>query len=260
MKRVYEAMLEALARHDRVAVATVVNAEGSTPRSKGAKMVVTPDGSHQFSVGGGLFESIVIEDARQAIVNGQSLLKKYSFNEEGQYAIGAVCGGIAEVLIEVIENQADLLIIGGGHVGQALAKAASLLDFRITVVDDRADFSTALDLGPGIKTMHTSPDFSDIPATGPNAFICIVSKGYASDELALRQVIRRPSKYIGMIGSRKKINRVYDNMEKDGFERTLFEKVHAPIGIEIFSDTPEEIAVSILAQMIQVKNRGRHGS
>lgn len=260
MKRIYEVVLDALAHHDRVAVATVTKAEGSTPRAQGAKMVVTPDGSHQFSIGGGLFESMVTEDARKAIATGQNVLKKYSFNEEGQYAIGAVCGGIAEVLIEVIENQSDLLIIGGGHVGQALAKAASLLDFRITVIDDRADFSTALDLGPNIKTIHTAPDFSGIPSTGPNAFICIVSKGYASDELALRQVLRRPSKYIGMIGSRKKIMRVYDNMEKDGFERTLFEKVHAPIGIEIFSDTPEEIAVSILAQMIQIKNCGRHES
>ncbi len=255
MRRVYRDIVEALERHERMALATVVRAEGSTPRTEGAKMLVFPDGHAMYSVGGGLFESIVIQDALGVLATGRSLLKTYSFNQQGQFAIGAVCGGIVEVLIEMIESSPRLIIVGGGHIGQALARLASLLDFQITLIDDREEYSTALDIDKRIQVIHTDPDYSAIPEPTPNTYVCLVSKGYVTDEAALRRIIRSPARYIGMIGSRKKVRTVYDNMQRDGFEGGLFERMHAPIGLDIHSETPEEIAVSILAEIIRVKNQ-----
>lgn len=254
MTKFYQDVVTYLNRYGQLAVATIVRAEGSTPRTAGAKMLIFPDGTFQYTVGGGLFESIVIQDALGVMNTRETLLKKYSFNQEGKYAIGAVCGGTVEVMIEMITASPNLYIIGGGHVGQALARLASQLDFNITLIDDREDYARTLFPHERIRVIHTPPDYSAIPELTENSFICLVSKGYVSDEAALRQIIRKPVRYIGMIGSRKKIHTVYENMQKDGFETGLFEKIHAPIGLDIHSETPEEIAVSILAEIIKFKN------
>lgn len=254
MKKFYEDILESFGRFQKIAVATVVSASGSTPRAAGAKMLIFPDGHSRHTVGGGIFEALVIRDALDVLETGQAVLNTYSFNPDGQYATGAVCGGKVEVLIEVIKNSPHLVVIGGGHVGQALIRGASFMDFNITLIDDRKEFAVLPELNSKIKLIHTPPDYSAIPAITEDTYICLVSKGYPSDEAALRRVIRSPAKYIGMIGSRKKIQTVYANLEKDGFDKALFERVHAPIGIDIRADSPEEIAVSILAEIIRVKN------
>jgi xanthine dehydrogenase accessory factor len=254
VKRFYEDILDAFGRYAKIAVATVVNASGSTPRGVGAKMMIFPDGSYRYSVGGGKFESLVIQDALQVLETGNPSVKTYSFNPEGQYAIGAVCGGKAEVLIEMITNSPDLFVVGGGHVGQALIRAVSALDFNVTLIDDRLEFAQLRESNPKIKLIHTPPDYSGIPEATPDTYICIVTKGYITDEAALRQVIKGPAKYIGMIGSRKKIQTVYANLERDGFDRSLFARIHAPIGDDINADSSEEIAISILAEIIRFKN------
>ncbi|MBL7959065.1 XdhC family protein [bacterium] len=255
MKQVYKDILESLDRYEKIAVVTIINANGSTPRKEGAKMLVFPDQSFLHSVGGGIFESIVIQDALGVLRDGKTIIKKYSFNQEGKYATGAICGGQVEVMIEMITNTPDLLIVGGGHVGKALAKAASLLDFTITIVDDRKEYTAGDDPGLKINWIHTPPDFSAIPMITENTYICLVSKGCPTDEAALRRVIGSPAKYIGMIGSKKKVQTVYKNMQADGFDPSLFERIHAPIGIDIGGDSPDEIAVSILAEIISIKNK-----
>lgn len=260
MRRVYEDVVRALQRYERVAVATVVRAEGSTPRAQGAKMLILPDGSYSHSVGGGLFESMVVQDAQNAMASGKSVWKKYSLNQEGQFAIGAICGGLVEVFIEVIESDPELYIVGGGHVGQALAHAALLLGFRITIFDDRPEYSTQLQCGDGIRCILVASDYSDIPEPRPNTYICLVSKGFVTDESALRRVIGFDVRYIGMIGSRRKVKTIMDHLEKDGIDRSRLDFVHAPIGVDIGSDSPQEIAISILAEIIRVKNKGSHGT
>lgn len=254
MKSFYNTLLRVLDEHPAVAIATITEASGSTPRTAGTKMIISPDGQSWFSVGGGIFEAKVIEDAIEAIQTGATITKSYSFNPDGKFAIGAVCGGKADVLIEPIRNTANLFIIGGGHVGQALASAASLLDFNITIIDDRPEF--AVIRNPSVKghAIH-SADFSAIPDPTPDTYICLVSKGFTSDETALRRVIHSPAKYIGMIGSRRKIQTVYDHLIADGIDRALLTRIHAPIGEPIFSKSPEEIAISILAQIIRVRNQ-----
>lgn len=254
MTKFYQELVTGLNRFGYLAVASIVRAEGSTPRTAGAKMLIFPDGTFQYTVGGGLFESKVIQDALSVLHTRETLLKKYSFNQEGQYAVGAVCGGIVEVMIEMIMASPSLYIIGGGHVGQALARLASQLDFNITLIDDREEYARISFPHDRIRVIHTPPDYSAIPEPNDNSFICLVSKGYISDEAALRQIIRKSVRYIGMIGSRKKIHTVFQNMQNDGFEKSLFDKIHAPIGLDIHSETPEEIAVSILAEIIRFKN------
>ena len=257
MKQIFRDILESLERYERIAIATIVSAKGSTPRTAGAKMLIFPDGSFRHTVGGGVFESMVISDAAGVLNDGTTIIKTYSFNEQGKYATGAVCGGTVEVMIEMITNAPHLLIIGGGHVGQALAKAAIALDFNITIVDDRKEYTEAPDKETKIKKIHTPSDYSGIPEITENTYVCLVSKGYPTDEAALRRVITSPAKYIGMIGSKKKIQTVYRNMQTDGINPSLFDRVHAPIGLNIGADSPEEIAISILAEIISLKNQNK---
>lgn len=255
MKQIFKDLLESLDRYGKVAVVTIVKAQGSTPRAAGAKMLVFPDGTFRHTVGGGIFESLVIQDALAVLSNHVTTIKTYSFNQEGKYATGAVCGGQADVMFEVITNVPQLLVVGGGHVGRALSRAASVLDFNVTIADDRIEFAGPDPNDLNIRHIQTAPDYHDLPPITENTYVCLVTKGYVTDEAALRQVLRSPAKYIGMIGSRKKIQTVYKNLEKDGFETALFERVHAPIGIDIGADSPEEIAVSILAEIIRIKNQ-----
>jgi xanthine dehydrogenase accessory factor len=255
MKQIYKDLLESLDQYGKVALATVVKAQGSTPRTAGAKMLIFPDGTFRHTVGGGIFESLVIKDALEVLQNGKPVIKEYSFNLEGKNAIGAICGGYAEVLIEMITNTPELLIVGGGHVGNALARIASLLDFKITVLDDREDYVQLYQNDPHITGIKVGSDYSSLPTITENTFICLVTKGCPTDALALKQVIKSPAKYIGMIGSQKKVNTVYQNLKESGFDPSLFERVHAPIGINIGADSPEEIAISILAEIITIRNR-----
>lgn len=256
MTAFYEKLVKDLVRHGALVVASVIQTSGSTPRAEGAKMIVYPDGSFSDTVGGGVFESLVIQDALLVYETRKSVVKRYSFNESGTDAIGAVCGGIAEVYLELVEKRPELIIVGGGHVGRALARVAALLEFDIVVVDDREAFVNPADYSSGVRVRHSKPDYSDLPPVTENSYVALVSKGYPSDEAALRHVIRSSARYIGMIGSRKKIKTVFGNLKNDGFDEKLFDRVHAPIGIDVGSDTPEEIAISILAEIIRIKNSG----
>ncbi len=256
MQKFYADLIRSLHQHGRVAVATVIHAQGSVPRMAGAKMLVFPDRSFLYSVGGGIFEATVVGDALGVLQSGQPLTKKYSFNEDGQFAIGAVCGGMAEVMIEMVQAAPKLIVIGGGHVGKCVVRMALMLGYDITLIDDRPEFATWPDDSDSVRTIHTPPDYSAIPDPDESTFVCLISKGYASDEAALRRLIRKPARYIGMIGSRKKIQRIYENMKKDGFDEKLFARIHAPIGLDIQADSPEEIAVAIMAEIIRVKNAG----
>jgi xanthine dehydrogenase accessory factor len=257
----WQGIATALEARRPVIAATVVRDSGSVPRRTGAKMLVYSDGRARGSVGGGLFESLVIRDALAALGCGRSVTRAYSFNPEGAgpTAFGAVCGGRAEVFLEVIMPPDRLLIVGGGHCGRALARMASLMDFRIVVVDDRAEYARPEDFAfPNIeRVLHLPADFEGLPVPDETTYVALVSKGFVTDEAALRRVLDTPAPYIGMIGSRRKCKVVFDNLLADGIPEEQLARVHAPIGIEIHAETPEEIAVSILAELIQVRARKR---
>lgn len=246
-----------LQQHGRLVVCLVTRAQGSVPRKAGARMAVLPDGRTQGTVGGGLFESLVTADALTALANGDSVVKKYDFREKGATpeAFGAVCGGWAELFLEVVSVPDQLLIVGGGHCGRALARAAALLgDFQVTLADDRAEQAEEGELPGGVARVRLAPDLSDLPAhVGPRTFVALVSRGAATDELALRRVIDSPSPYIGMMGSRRKVRIVLDSLKAEGIGEERLAHVHAPLGLAIGAETPAQIAVSILAQIIAVR-------
>jgi xanthine dehydrogenase accessory factor len=240
-----------------VVVATVVRESGSVPRRTGAKMIVHPDRSTRGSIGGGLFELIVIRDAIAAMNGGASVTRSYSFNPKltDDDAFGAVCGGRADVFLEVIMPPDRLLIVGGGHCGRALAKIASAMDFSIVVADDREEYANPEDFqfANVEQVLHLSAEFEGLPEPDERTYVALVSKGFTTDASALRRVIDSPAAYIGMIGSRKKRDAVYDGLRGEGITDAALARVKNPIGLDIGAETPEEIAISILAEIIAVR-------
>ncbi len=261
--RLWHEVSSAHAARRAIVVATVVRDSGSVPRRSGAKMLVFADGSTLGTVGGGIFEQRVIRDALKALERNSSETRGYSFKPgisesvSSDETFGAVCGGRLELFLEVVMPANRLLIVGGGHCGRALAQAASLLDFSIVLVDDRADFSAREKYDfPGIESvLHLPADFSGLPEPDAQTFVVLISKGFITDTAALRRVIHSPAAYIGMIGSAQKRDVVFEKLRDEGVDSKLLARVHAPIGLEIGAESPAEIAVSILAEIIKEKAR-----
>jgi xanthine dehydrogenase accessory factor len=260
----WHTIAEEVAARRALVVATVVKEQGSVPRRTGAKMLLLADGSFHGSVGGGLFESLVLKDAQEALQSGASHTKTYSFNPKGAnpQAFGAVCGGRAEVFLEVVMPPDRLLIVGGGHCGRALAEAASHLDFDIVIADDRAEYATVerFPFSRVSQVLHLPESYAGLPVPDENTYVVLISQGFITDEAALRRVLPVRVPYLGMIGSVRKREVVYDNLRKDGIEEEALARIHAPIGVEIGAETPEEIAISILAEVIHVRAKRRRGA
>lgn len=246
-----------------VVIATIVRDSGSVPRATGARMLVYSDHRTLGTVGGGLFEALVARDAMEVLKAGRSETRTYSFNPEGTTpdAFGAVCGGRVDIFFDVALPPERLVIVGGGHCGRALAEAASRLDFSIVVADDRAEFARPEDFEfPRVESvLHLPPDFSGLPHADGRTYVALVSKGYVTDEAALRRVIDSPAAYIGMIGSRRKRDIVFARLRADGVSEEALERVRSPIGMDIGADSPQEIAIAILAEIIAVRKGAEGG-
>lgn len=235
-------------------LATIVRTEGASPRKAGAKMLVHPDGKISGSIGGGNFENLVIEDCLGLLQsNTYYLLKKYSFVKGGAGATGMSCGGEAEVFMEVYGSPKKLIIFGGGHIGRDLAKLASGSEFQITVIDDRSDILNTYD--QSVTTIQTDSKYVDnLPALDKNCYVVIVTRSHIIDQSILARVINEICAYIGMIGSKAKVANVLKNLQQSGVDKKLLDQVHAPIGLDIKGEGPYEIAISIMAEIIAVKN------
>lgn len=255
----YRQVLDLLRHHEALAVATVVRTRGSVPRHAGAKMIVLPDGSTLGTIGGGRFEALVAEQALALLrEGGEPVLRAYPFRPEGPGAFGAVCGGEAEVFVEVIRRPPRLLVVGGGHCAVALARAASLLDFRIWVIEDREEFARP-ERFEGCRVervVYAGEGFADLPPTEDSDFVVLVSRGHLTDRAALERLLERPLRYLGMIGSRRRVETVFRDLRERGASAGALQRVHAPIGVEIGAESPEEIAVSILAEIIRIRRLG----
>ncbi len=243
----------------RLVVCTVIRSQGSVPRRTGARMVVLPNGERYGTVGGGLFEALAQDEALAVLATGKSGSKTYDFRETGASpdAFGAVCGGTAELFFEVATLPERLLIVGGGHCGRALARAAALLSrFEVVLADARLlPEGEEEPLPSSVMQIQLQSDYSDLAARADaTTFVALVSQGAETDERALREVIAGPARYIGMMGSRKKVRTVFDHLRRDGVTDAQLACVSAPIGLEIGAETPAEIAVSILAQIIAARN------
>jgi len=257
VRDVLEAFVDELRAGRRAALATIVRASGSTPRRLAARMLVRGDGSSVGTIGGGAFEAMVIADASELLSQPEPVptLKRYTFTEHGEHALGMACGGTAEVLLEVASRGARLVIFGAGHVGLALARLAATVGFAPELIDDRAEFcdaARAAALGP-VWPCDTEY-LSGVPAIDPHCYVAVVTRCHRTDRLALKRVVGHPLRYLGLIGSRRKKAVIFEALVKeDGVSAAELERVRCPIGLPIGGETPEEIAVSIVAELLQVK-------
>lgn len=255
---IFAAIGEALTRGEEVALVTITASNGSTPQRVGAKMLVYADGRTVGTIGGGCYEHDALGRAREAIRTRKAVTAKYDLNDDFAEETGLVCGGQMEVFIEPLEAPPSLYVFGAGHVGYYLARVASDAGFEVHVIDDRAAFanrerfpfasSVVVDDIPGWLTATSLP---------ASAYAVVVTRGHRNDLETLQALAPRDLRYLGLIGSRAKVARIYDQLLGEG--RATIEqlsRVHAPIGLDIGAVTPQEIAVSIAAELVAVR-RGR---
>jgi xanthine dehydrogenase accessory factor len=233
---------------------TVVRANGSTPQRAGAKMLVFPDGRTLGTIGGGCYENDAFWKAREAIATGKPALVHYELNDDFAQENGLVCGGQMDVHIDPLEPTPHLYIVGAGHVGWHLGRIAPDAGFRVHVVDDREKFANSERFPNAEEVIADSiPDWlhrAEIPAS---AFVVVVTRGHTHDLDAMRALAARDVKYLGLIGSRAKVRRIYDMLLAEGMPPECLERVRAPIGFDIGAVTPAEIAISIMAELVAVR-------
>ena len=255
--QIFQDLPSLLSRYGRLALATVVSAVGSTPRNASARMLVLPDGTTRGTIGGGKFESLVIADARRLLVSrGLPFTKEYAFVPDGDNSFGAVCGGTATVMLEVLERAPRLLVVGAGHCGRALSRAAAFTGWEVTVADERKELLDPAAFPPGTALVAVAGDYSDLPHPAPEDAVAIVSRGHVTDGLAFRRLRGVPVAYLGMIGSKAKRKALFDELRAEGVTEEELARVHNPIGLPIGAESPEEIAISIVAELILVRRRG----
>jgi len=242
----------------RGALATIVHTNGSIPSYESSRMLVREDGTIAGTVGGGCVEADVWAAAKEVIRTEQPRKMTFNLNHEASYDAGLICGGTLEIFVEPILPQPMLYLFGGGHVATAVARIAHQAGFAIGIVDDRNTFANA-ERFPMAAEIHISYEeaFAKIH---PNAstYMVIVTRGHKDDMRVLDWAVATPARYIGMIGSRRKVVSVYKALEKEGHSLEKFERVHAPVGLEIGALTPEEIAVSITAELIAVRRNAEN--
>ena len=241
----------------RGALATIVHTNGSIPSYESSRMLVREDGSIAGTIGGGCVEADVWAAAKEVMHKESPRKMVFKLNNEASYDNGLICGGTLEVFVEPILPQPILYIFGGGHVSMALAKTASAAGFGIVVVDDREQFANAQRF-PMAQEILTSYDKAFTSVT-PNAssYLVIVTRGHRDDMRVLAWAVRTQARYIGMIGSKRKVLSTYKALEADGFRPEEFEQVYAPMGLEIGALSPEEIAVSITAELVAVRRNAQ---
>ncbi len=257
MDPVSEAIVDALQNNKPAALATVVKTRGASPRNPGAKMVIFPDGTIAGSVGGGEMEHRVISAGQEALRDGQPryLDMNLSRDERGDPLI---CGGEMEIFVEPLLVAPTLVIVGAGHIGAAVSELGKFLGFRTIVLDDRADLLTPEHL-PFADERRAGGYVDQLAELEINSqtYIVIVTRAHTLDAPVLRSLAGKPAAYIGMLGSKRRVITVMETLRKEGIDQAALERVHAPIGIEIQAETPQEIAVSIMAEIIQERRKAK---
>jgi xanthine dehydrogenase accessory factor len=256
-QEVLSALVQALRRGEEAALVTIVSAHGSTPQRVGAKMLVFADGRTIGTIGGGCYENDALWKAREALQTRKPQLIRYDLTDDFAEESGLICGGQMQVYIEPLEPAPQLYIIGAGHVGQHLARMAGPAGFRTHVLDDREKFANRERFPDADEIVVESiPDWLHRADLSSNAYVVVVTRGHRHDLDALRALAPRDLRYVGLIGSKAKVKRIYDALLAEAMPLECLSRVHAPIGLDIGAVTPEEIAISILAELIAVR-RGK---
>jgi xanthine dehydrogenase accessory factor len=251
-------LLAARERREACVLATVAATRGSVPREAGAKALIYPDGRISGTVGGGKFESLVVADALTTLEAKAPLLKTYPLHEKDAASFGAICGGEVTVLMEPQVVKEALVIVGAGHCGQALCRLARQCGWQVTVIDDRRDLLDGCDAHERINA-PAPPFIAARPWRAEDALV-MVSRNFEIDREALAAVLARPGAgYVGMIGSERKVRRVFDDLRGRGVSEEQLARVFAPIGLDVGADSPAEIAVSVVAEILRVIRGGSGG-
>jgi xanthine dehydrogenase accessory factor len=254
VREVFEAALRAEESGLPAALVTVVSTEGSTPQKAGAKMVVYADGRIVGTIGGGCVEAEMTWRARQVIETRRAEVASYDLTPDQAGEDGLVCGGRMQVFIEPIEGTPTLCLFGAGHVAQPLARMAKAVGFRVEVADDRVKFANSARFPEADAIVVDSfPEAAARMTLGRNSYAVVVTRGHKGDGEALRVVLGRELRFVGLLGSRPKMVHIFADLEEQGVPAAELARVHCPLGVEIGATSPEEIAVSILAEMIAVR-------
>ena len=253
---IYHALSELEKTNESAALCTVVKSEGSTPRHVGSKMLVYADGRFIGTVGGGDLEHRVTDEAWIAISEGTARTLKYSMVDPSRGDPG-VCGGTVEVFVEPILPPAMVVVIGAGHVGKAVVHLAKWLGFRVAVCDDRAEFCTP-EATPGADAYYPVEmgALTDHLKINRHTYIVITSRGSGVDVLGMPSLLESSASYIGVIGSKRRWLATVKGLKEKGIPDEKIARVHSPMGLELNAETPEEIAVSIMAEILMVKGGG----
>ncbi len=248
---IYEEIVKLRQSGRRGAVATIVNVRGSIPSFKTAKMLVRDDGSIAGTIGGGCVEADVWQAAREVMESERPRTLTFDLNNDPKYDTGLVCGGTLEVFVEPVLPPAELYIFGAGHVAAALYRVARIAGFDVTVVDDREAYANRERFPEAQQVI--AEDFEKAAAQlkpSESSYIVVVTRGHRDDMRVLRWAVQTPARYVGMIGSKRKTITIFKELQQEGIPAKLFERVHAPVGLDIGAITPEEIAVAITAELI----------
>ena len=251
---IYEQIVELRRQGRRGAVATIVNVRGSIPSFRTAKMLVRDDGSIAGTIGGGCVEAEVWQAAREVMESEKPRTLTFDLNQDPKYDTGLVCGGTLEVFVEPVLPPALLYVFGAGHVARSLCHTATPAGFDVIVTDDRSSYATP-ERFPAAREVHALEFDEAMKKFDPNesSYIVIVTRGHRDDLRILRWAVQTRSRYVGMIGSKRKVIGIFNTLREEGLPARLFERVHAPIGLDIGASTPEEIAVAITAELIAVR-------
>lgn len=256
MKDIHDEIVKTRSEGDVAALATVVSTKGATPRAEGSKMFVRSDGSILGSVGGGCLEADVWKACMSAIEEQKCRLLEFDLTGREETSQGLICGGTMQIFVEPIVPIPTVYLFGAGHIGYAVSRIAKMTGFRVVVIDDRPAHANA-EKFPDAEEFHVE-DLAQAAtklAINKYSYIVIACRSHLEDQEVLAEVLKTKAGYIGMIGSKKKIRTVFDNLKNEGFKQEDLDRVHAPIGLPIATETPEDIAVSIMAEITDIRRR-----
>lgn len=249
-------LAEIESKGEPAAVATVIRTQGSVPRHAGSKMIIFPDGSIEGTIGGGQMEHQVIQAAQQALATGQLERLSYSFRDPAKGDVG-VCGGEMEVLVEPIKPPATVVVVGGGHVGQSVAELAKWLGFRVVVADDREDYAQEEVVPQADETVHVAmAELADELTIHDQTYILLTTRGVEVDVEGLPHLLESRAAFIGVIGSRRRWETTAKKLREAGLAEEKIARVTSPIGLELNAETPEEIALSMMAEIVMLRRGG----
>ena len=253
---IYQVIVDFRKKGVKAALATIVDKSGSAPLPPGFKCLVLETGKVIGTIGGGIIESKVVTIAKDVIRDKQPRLLSYDLSGMNVKGATPLCGGSIKVFVEPISNTDSVIVFGAGHIGKILAKILNLVDFRVIVIDDRKDYANQKNFPTAdrIIVSESKKAFGKI-VVDDSTFIIITTRGHTIDREIIEWALSTSAKYIGMIGSTRKFDLFSEDLLKKGITKKQLAKVHTPIGLEIHAKTPAEIAVSIVAEMVKIRNK-----